>query len=117
MRARCARLSSASADTTICASIAYCAANFCSKNKKAIECSRMTITISEITDCEQWDSFLTSQPRGHLLQSYEWGELSKYLGGRIYRLGALENEHMVGAMFLIVTFISLPASLPGLHFK
>ena len=45
----------------------------------------MTINIQEITDREQWDTFLTSQPRGHLLQSYEWGELNKYLGGRIYR--------------------------------
>ena len=50
----------------------------------------MSITIQEITDAEQWNAFLTSQPRGHLLQSYEWGELNQYLGGRIYRLGALE---------------------------
>src|SRR6266487_4052048 len=117
MRARCARLSSASADTTICASIAYCAANFCSKNKKAIECSRMTITISEITDCEQWDSFLTSQPRGHLLQSYEWGELSKYLGGRIYRLGALDEGRMVGAMLVLVAQVPLPVKVPGIQFN
>ena len=65
-------------------------------SKKVVESGRMTITISEITDSEQWDAFLTSQPRGHLLQSYEWGELNKYLGGRIYRLGALDNGRMVG---------------------
>ena len=41
----------------------------------------MTITIQEITDSGQWNGFLTSQPRGHLLQSYEWGELNRYLGG------------------------------------
>src|SRR5580700_10280457 len=77
----------------------------------------MTITIEEITDHEQWNSYLTSQPRGHLLQSYEWGELNKYLGGRIYRLGALDNGAMVGAMMLTVAPVPLPVSIPGLHFN
>ncbi len=75
----------------------------------------MTITIQHITDREQWNGFLTSQPRGHLLQSYEWGELSQYLGSRIYRLGALENGQMVGAMQLIVSPVPMPLSVPGLH--
>src|ERR1700736_206207 len=74
----------------------------------------MSITISEITDREQWNGFLTSQPCGHLLQSYEWGELNQYLGGRFYRLGAVENERMVGAMLLTVTRVPIP--VPGLHF-
>src|SRR5437763_2901721 len=73
----------------------------------------MTITIREITDQEQWNTFLTSQPRGHLLQSYEWGELNKYLGGRIYRLGALENERLIGAMLLVVA----PVPIPGLRVR
>lgn len=72
----------------------------------------MTIIIQEITDREQWDTFLTSQPRGHLLQSYEWGELNKYLGGRNYRLGALDRGRMVGAMMLTVTQVPLPSSVP-----
>ena len=76
----------------------------------------MTIIIQEITDKAQWNGFLTSQPRGHLLQSYEWGELSQYLGARVYRLGALENGCMVGAMQLIVSSVPMPVSLPGLHF-
>ena len=41
----------------------------------------MTIRVEEISDQQQWNDFLSSQPRGHLLQSYEWGELNKYLGG------------------------------------
>ena len=73
----------------------------------------MTIIIQEITDREQWNSFLTSQARGHLLQSYEWGELSKYLGGRIYRLGALDDGRMVGSMQLSIA----PVPLPGLRFN
>ncbi|MBA2395914.1 MAG: peptidoglycan bridge formation glycyltransferase FemA/FemB family protein [Ktedonobacteraceae bacterium] len=77
----------------------------------------MSITIQEVTDAQQWNTFLTSQPRGHLLQSYEWGELNQYLGGRIYRLGALDNGRLVGAMLLSVAPVPLPASLPGVHFS
>ena len=75
----------------------------------------MSINISEISDREQWDGFLTSQPRGHLLQSYEWGELNSYLGGHVYRLGALENGRMVGAMMLSVSAVPIPT--PGLRFN
>jgi peptidoglycan pentaglycine glycine transferase (the first glycine) len=73
------------------------------------------IVIEEITDCEQWDDFLSSQPRGHLLQSYEWGELSKFLGNRIYRLGALESGQLRGVMLLTVAPVPIPARVPGLH--
>src|SRR5213082_2789653 len=77
----------------------------------------MTIRICEITDREQWNSFLTSQPRGHLLQSYEWGELNKYLGGQIYRLGALDGERLVGALLLTIAPVPLPVHVPGVHFN
>ena len=73
----------------------------------------MTVTVQEITDAEQWNSFLLSQPRGHLLQTYEWGELNKYLGGAIYRLGAIENGRMTGCMLLTVAPIPLPRRIPG----
>jgi peptidoglycan pentaglycine glycine transferase (the first glycine) len=82
----------------------------------------MTITVQEITDSGQWNGFLTSQPRGHLLQSYEWGELNRYLGGRIYRLGALDDGRMgrmgrmVGALMLSVAQVPLQVTLPGLRF-
>jgi lipid II:glycine glycyltransferase (peptidoglycan interpeptide bridge formation enzyme) len=68
----------------------------------------MGMTIQEINDKEQWNSFLLSQPRGHLLQSYEWGELNRYLGGRIYRLGALENGRMAGSMMLTMSPVAGP---------
>ncbi len=77
----------------------------------------MTIIIQEITDKAQWNGFLTNQPRGHLLQSYEWGELNKYLGGRIYRLGALEHGRMVGAMMLTVSPVPIPIPVPGVRFN
>ncbi len=77
----------------------------------------MTITIQEIGDRAQWNSFLTGQSGGHLLQSYEWGELSQYLGARVYRLGALEQGQIVGAMQLLVSSVPLPVSAPGLNFN
>src|ERR1051326_6468456 len=73
------------------------------------------IVIEEITDREQWDGFLSAQPRGHLLQSYEWGELSKFLGNRIYRLGALEGGQVRGVMLLTVAPVPIPARVPGVH--
>ncbi|HEY6284143.1 MAG TPA: peptidoglycan bridge formation glycyltransferase FemA/FemB family protein, partial [Ktedonobacteraceae bacterium] len=77
----------------------------------------MTIIIQEITDKAQWNGFLTSQPRGHLLQSYEWGELNQYLGGRIYRLGAMENGRLTGAMMLTVSPVPIPLPVPGVRFN
>ena len=78
----------------------------------------MPITIQEIADREQWNGFLTGQPRGHLLQSFEWGELNKYLGARVYRLGALEDGRMVGAMSLTVSPVPLPSlPVPGLRWS
>src|SRR5437667_4184230 len=66
-----------------------------------------TITIQEITDRVQWNDFLTRQAQGHLLESYEWGELLQYLGGRIYRLGALNGGALVGTMLLSVAPVPL----------
>jgi Uncharacterized protein involved in methicillin resistance len=68
----------------------------------------MGITVQEIHDREQWDAFLLSQPQGHFLQSYEWGELHDKLGEQIYRLGALEDGQLIGVMMLVVSTISLP---------
>lgn len=77
----------------------------------------MTIRVEEISDQQQWNDFLSSQPRGHLLQSYEWGELNKYLGGRIYRLGAVQDGRLVGCMLLSVAPVPLPTKLPGVSFN
>lgn len=73
--------------------------------------------VEEISDQQQWNDFLSSQPRGHLLQSYEWGELNKYLGGRIYRLGAVQDGRLVGCMLLSVAPVPLPTKLPGVSFN
>src|SRR5437588_4617560 len=38
-----------------------------------------------------------------MLQSYEWSELNQYLGGKIYRLGALDNGRLAGVMTLTLS--------------
>ena len=80
----------------------------------------MSIIIQEITDREQWNGFLTGQPAthpGHLLQSYEWGELNKYLGARIHRLGALEDGRLAGAMLLTVSPVPIPMPIARLRWN
>ncbi|GLV58377.1 methicillin resistance protein [Dictyobacter sp. S3.2.2.5] len=73
----------------------------------------MSITIQEIHDRQQWNTFVLSQPHGHFLQSYEWGELSRELGEKIYRLGVLEDGRLIGTMLLTVSAVPLP--LPKLR--
>lgn len=66
------------------------------------------ITIQEITDREQWNAFVSQQQYVHIMQSYEWGELNQYLGARVYRLGALVNDQLIGVMQLHAVAIPLP---------
>ena len=77
----------------------------------------MSISIQEVTDREQWNDFLLRQPRGHLLQSFEWGELNKFLGTRIYRLGALDEGRLVGVMMLSIADVPLPVKVPGVTLR
>lgn len=74
----------------------------------------MSITVEEIHDKDQWNNFLINQqPRGHLLQAYEWGDLKRILGGGYYRLGALEDGRLIGTMMLYENDVPIP--LPGLN--
>ncbi|GHO86323.1 lipid II:glycine glycyltransferase FemX [Dictyobacter formicarum] len=68
----------------------------------------VNIIIQEITDREQWNAFVSQQQYVHIMQSYEWGELNQYLGARVYRLGALVNDQLIGVMQLHVVAIPLP---------
>lgn len=70
-----------------------------------------------IAERELWNHFLTSQPGGHLLQSYQWGEFIEHQGGRVYRLGVLEDGHLIGAMMLSVAPVPLPVPFPGHGFS
>ncbi len=44
-----------------------------------------------------WDEFVGANPRGHLLQSWAWGELKGSFGWRPLRLAVSDNGHLVAA--------------------
>jgi len=66
----------------------------------------MSLEVQEITDREQWDSFVSRARTGHLMQSYQWGELMKRDGHRIARVGVLEEGKLVAAALAVI--FSLP---------
>lgn len=70
-----------------------------------------------VSDHEQWNTFLEEHGSGHLLQSYEWGELINTLGNTIIRLGAFDGDRLVGTMMLSVSQVPLPRVLSWLHLK
>jgi peptidoglycan pentaglycine glycine transferase (the first glycine) len=59
--------------------------------------------VKEIDDREKWDSFLAGQSKSQFLQSWYWGEFKKVLGARIWHLGILKNEELVGVCLLLKT--------------
>ncbi len=46
---------------------------------------------------EQWDDFVSTHPSGHLLQSWDWGELKATAGWSPLRLALWEGERIVAA--------------------
>ncbi len=66
----------------------------------------MSREVSLITDREQWDRFVSQARTGHLMQSYQWGELLKRDGQSIVRLGVLEDGELVAAA--LAAIITLP---------
>lgn len=49
---------------------------------------------------EKWDSYVSAQETGNLLQSWGWGELRRRFGWRVFRLAAVRGPeaHWVGAI-------------------
>ena len=58
-------------------------------------------------DRDQWNSFVQKNPRGHVLQSWQWGEFKKEKGQKTWRVG-LEN-----GQGLIATALIVRQRLPG----
>ncbi|MDP3918111.1 MAG: peptidoglycan bridge formation glycyltransferase FemA/FemB family protein [Candidatus Woesebacteria bacterium] len=58
-------------------------------------------TISGITNKGVWEKFLLSQKPNSFLQSWNWGQVHKDMGEKIFRLGLYNNKSLVG-IFLII---------------
>ena len=69
-------------------------------------------TDREPFDSETWNSFVVASPTGHLLQSWQWGQLKAAFGWQATRVGVEDRGRLVaGAQVL---FRSLPPSFPYL---
>jgi peptidoglycan pentaglycine glycine transferase (the first glycine) len=69
-------------------------------------------TDREPLDSKTWNSFVAASPAGHLLQSWQWGQLKAAFGWQAVRVGVEDGESLVaGAQVL---FRSLPLSFPYL---
>jgi len=70
--------------------------------------------IREIQKIEDWDGFLLQCGEKTFLQSWNWGEFNKQMGSKIWRLGAYNQEKMVGVALVFKisarrgTFLFIP---------
>lgn len=59
--------------------------------------SKLTFCVIPERQRSQWDKFVTEHCDGHLLQSWDWGELKAFSGWSPLRLGLWDGERMVAA--------------------
>ena len=58
-------------------------------------------TAKEITRKKVCEDFVLSQNPKSFLQSWNWGETSKFVGNKVFRLGFYQNKKLVGVCLLI----------------
>jgi peptidoglycan pentaglycine glycine transferase (the first glycine) len=63
---------------------------------------------------EQWNVFVRSQPRGHILQAPAWGELKSQFGWSADRIAVTQSDRVVAGA--LVLFRSLPLRLGTLAY-
>jgi peptidoglycan pentaglycine glycine transferase (the first glycine) len=69
-------------------------------------------TDREPLDSETWNSFVAASPTGHLLQSWQWGQLKAAFGWRAVRVAVEDRGHLVASAQVL--FRSLLPSFPYL---
>lgn len=57
--------------------------------------------IRKIDSKKEWEDFVLSQSPNIFLQSWNWGEFHQSLGQKIFRLGLVHNEKIMGVALLI----------------
>lgn len=61
----------------------------------------MNLKVKEITNKNQWESFILSLSFYTFLQSWSWAEVEEKLGSRVFRLGLFDNRKLIGLCLLI----------------
>lgn len=70
--------------------------------------------IKEITNKENWESFLLNCGEKTFLHSWNWGEFQKLDGNRVWRIGIISNEQLVAVASVVKisakrgTFLFIP---------
>src|SRR5688572_9482959 len=69
----------------------------------------MSPAVVEVLSAGEWDALAGRHPRGHLLQSWFWGQLKSEFGWRPLRLAVVERSGALpaGAQLLIRRFAGL----------
>src|SRR4030043_1547574 len=57
--------------------------------------------IKAIEDKQIWESFIKSQAEYTFLHSWNWGEFSKLVGDKVWRLGVYEGEELAGVALIV----------------
>jgi lipid II:glycine glycyltransferase (peptidoglycan interpeptide bridge formation enzyme) len=60
------------------------------------------ITIKNIENKKEWESFVLSENEANFLQSWAWGEFHQALGKTIFRTGFYEKNRLVGVMLSVI---------------
>ncbi|MBI1971488.1 MAG: peptidoglycan bridge formation glycyltransferase FemA/FemB family protein [Candidatus Wildermuthbacteria bacterium] len=57
--------------------------------------------IREITNKNVWEEFLDGCAEKTFLQSWNWGEFQKRMGGRVWRLGVFDKKQLIAVAFTV----------------
>lgn len=59
------------------------------------------ISIGQIIDKIQWESFVKAQNEYTFLHSWNWGEFNQLMGNKIWQLGLFEDNTLIGVALII----------------
>lgn len=59
------------------------------------------LTVKQISDKESWESFIGSRDEANFLQSWNWGTFHENLGKKIFRIGLLKKDELLGCALSI----------------
>jgi len=57
--------------------------------------------VKQIENKTVWEGFLSKQKEKTFLQSWNWGEFQEKMGNKIWRLGVVENDSLVGLALVV----------------
>ncbi|MEO0564825.1 MAG: peptidoglycan bridge formation glycyltransferase FemA/FemB family protein [Chloroflexota bacterium] len=72
----------------------------------------MTLETTE-PSLQQWDDFVREQPRAHILQRANWGELKAAFGWRVVRVGLTYDDHLVAGAQILLRSLPLGVATMG----